>query len=117
MSQAIHVQIIKEARALIADEAHWCRRQIALDAEGMAVCATDRRASKLCAYGALIASARHMTNDCDQSYRLVSRAVTEFGGSTPLIEVNDAGGHTAVIALFDDVIARQRVRSLAWGLH
>jgi hypothetical protein len=114
MSKQLNVHIIEHARSLIADEAHWCRRQIALDPDGMAVCATDRRASKLCAYGALIASARHMTNDRDQSYRLVSGAVTEFGGSTALIEVNDADGHAAVIALFDDVIARQRVRSLAF---
>ena len=114
MSKHLTVHIIERARALIADEAHWCRRQIALDADGMAVCATDRRASKLCAYGALIASARHMTNDCDQSYRLVFRAATQFGGSTALIEVNDTDGHAAVIALFDEVIARQRVRSLAF---
>jgi len=70
MSKHLNVHIIERARALIADEAHWCRRQIALDSDGMAVCATDSRASKLCAFGALVASARHLTNDCDQSYRL-----------------------------------------------
>src|ERR1700682_332076 len=84
MSKQLKVHIIEHARALIADEAHWCRRQMAFDPDGGAVSATDCRASKLCAYGALIAAARHMTNDCDRSYRLVSRAVTQFGGSSVL---------------------------------
>ena len=107
MSKQLNLHIIEHARALIANEAHWCRRQMAFDGDGGAVMATDRRASKLCAYGALIASAHHMTDDCDQSYGLVSRAVTQFGGSTALIEVNDTDGHAAVIALFDRAIARQ----------
>jgi hypothetical protein len=107
MSKQLNLHIIEHARALIANEAHWCRRQMAFDGDGGAVMATDRRASRLCAYGALIASAHHMTNDCDRSYRLVSRAVMQFGGSSALIDMNDIEGHAAVLALFDAVIAQQ----------
>ena len=57
MSKQLTVHLIEHARALISSEAHWCRRQIALDADDVPVCATDEKASKLCAYGALIAAA------------------------------------------------------------
>lgn len=114
MSQPIHVQIIKEARTLIADKKNWCRRQMAYDRDGMAVGAIDSTASQLCAYGALIAAAHQKTRDGDQGYELASRAVSYFGGSSALIEVNDNDGHAAVIALFDEVIARHCLRSLAF---
>jgi hypothetical protein len=80
---------------------------MAFDPDGGAVSATDGRASRLCAYGALIAAAHHMTNDCERSCRLVSLAVTQFGGSSALIDANDIKGHAAVLALFDQVITRQ----------
>lgn len=105
MSQLIHVQIIKEARTLIAHEKNWCRRQMAYDQDGGAVGATDSKAAKFCAYGGLIAAAHQMTRDGDRAYELASRAVSYFGGSSALIEVNDNEGHPAVLALFDRVIA------------
>ena len=105
MSKPLKVQIIEEARALITDERHWCRRQMAFDPDGGAVCATDTRAYKLCAYGALIAAAHHKTNDCDRAHDLTANAVSCFGGSGALIGVNDMKGHTAVLALFDEAIA------------
>ena len=107
MSKQLNLHIIEHARALIADEAHWCRRQMAFDRGGGAVTATASKASKWCAYGALIAAAHHMSSDHEQLYRLVSLAATNFGGSSALIDVNDIEGHAAVIALFDLVIARQ----------
>ena len=106
MSKQLNLHIIEHARALIAEEARWCRRQMALDRDGGAVTATDSTASKLCAYGALIAAAHHMSIDHEQSYRLVSRAAKQFGGSSALIDVNDNEGHAAVLAFFDQVIAQ-----------
>jgi hypothetical protein len=106
MSTQLKMHIIEDARALIASENHWCRRQMAFDPDGAAVAATDSRATKLCGYGALIAVAHRMTNDCDRAYRLAGSAVAQFGGSSVLIDVNDIEGHAAVLAMFDDVIAR-----------
>jgi hypothetical protein len=60
MSKQLNLHIIEHARTLITSEAHWCRRQIALDADGVPVCATDEKASKLCAYGALMAAAHQI---------------------------------------------------------
>jgi hypothetical protein len=108
MSQPIHVQIIKEARTLIADEKNWCRRQMAYDRDGVTLCATDSKAAKFCAYGGLIAAAHHMTKDCGRAYDLASHTVSYFGGSSALIEVNDLEGHAAVLALFDEAITGHR---------
>ncbi len=105
MSKQLNVHVIEQARALIANETHWCRRQMAFDTDGGAVSATDSRVTKLCAYGALIAAAHRMTNDCDRAYCLAGGAVSYFGGSSALIQVNDIDGHAAVLARFDDVIA------------
>jgi hypothetical protein len=106
MSKQLNVLIIEQARTLIADETHWCRHQMGFDSDGRAVPATDKRASKLCAYGALIAAAHQMTNDCGRAYDLASRTVSYFGGSSSLIEVNDTQGHAAILKLFNEVIAQ-----------
>jgi hypothetical protein len=37
MSRPLKVQIVESARALIADEEHWCRGELARDARGMGV--------------------------------------------------------------------------------
>jgi hypothetical protein len=104
MSKLLKVQIIEAARALIANENHWCRRQMAFDRDGGAVCATDGSAFKLCGYGALIAAARHMTNDCSRAHELAANAASCFGGSDALIAINDTDGHAAVLALFDEAL-------------
>ena len=104
MSKQLKVHIIEHARSLIADERHWCRHQIALDRDGLAVSTTDNRASKYCAYGALMAAAYHMTNDSRAAYELAYRTVNYFGGTEAIIHVNDVRGHAAVLALFDEVI-------------
>ncbi len=57
MSKPLKVQIVERARALIEDERHWCRGELAGDVNSLSVCPTDRRAEKRCALGALIAAA------------------------------------------------------------
>lgn len=109
MSKPIHVQIIEEARALIADKEKWCRRQMALDIDGVPVCANDANARKMCAYGALIAAAHRWTEDSGRAFALTSTAATRFGGSEALIRINDARGHAAVLALFDEAIRRPTI--------
>lgn len=111
MSKPIHVQIIEEARALVADENNWCCRQMAFDVYGVPVCATDDQASKLCAYGALIAAAHKMTGDGSRAGYLTATAARHIGGSDALIRVNDTNGHAAVLALFDEAIRNFRRRT------
>jgi len=103
VSRPLKVQIVERARALIADEQHWCRRHLALDNNGVVVSPTSSLAVKRCGLGAVIAAAYHLTHDL---VRLTSFKVlgSHYCGAT-LIHVNDVRGHAAVLGLFDEVIA------------
>jgi hypothetical protein len=57
MAKPLKLQIVERARALIADEQHWCRGELARDINGVGVCPTSDRAMKRCGLGALIMAA------------------------------------------------------------
>ena len=105
MSKSLKVRIIEQARALIEDERHWCRSELARNKNGHSVCPTDDRAERRCALGALIAAAYRITNDYDRARDIALRAVRPLYGTATLVHVNDLRGHAAVLALFDEVIA------------
>jgi hypothetical protein len=105
MARPLKLQIVERARALIAEEQHWCRRHLALDASGVGVFPTSAAAVKRCALGAVIAAAYQLTNDFDAAHYLGHEALRPRYGPNTLIYVNDARGHAAVLALFDEVIA------------
>ena len=92
MSRPLKVQIAERARDLIADEQHWCRRHLALDANGVVVSPTSARAVKRCGLGAVIAAAYQLTHDY----------ITNFATR---LWAHDSRGRAAVLALFDEVIA------------
>ena len=46
MSRPLKVQIVERARALIADEQHWCRRHFGEDANGFPVSPTSASTTK-----------------------------------------------------------------------
>jgi hypothetical protein len=70
MSKSLKRQIIEKARALIKDEKHWCRGELARDADGLSVDATSSSAIRRCALGALVSAAYQLTNDGWQAYDL-----------------------------------------------
>ena len=105
MSKPLKIQIVERARALIADEEHWCRRHLAEDGNGVSVSPTSVGAVKRCALGAVIAAAYQLTHDFDAAHQLGREALRPRYGATTLIYVNDTRGHAAVLALFDEVIA------------
>jgi hypothetical protein len=105
MSKSLKVQVIEKARALIEDERHWCRGELARDINALSICPTDSRAERRCALGALITAAYQITNDYSRAHDLAIRAVRPLHGSATLVNVNDVRGHTAVLALLDEVIA------------
>jgi hypothetical protein len=105
MSRPLKLQIVEQARALIADESHWCRGELARDMNGMGACPTSDRAMKRCGLGALIMAAYQITNDHRGAHDLAIQALRPLYGSATLVHVNDMRGHAAVIALFDEVIA------------
>jgi hypothetical protein len=57
LSRSLKFQIVEQARALIAEESHWCRGDLARDANGVGVCPTSDSAKKRCGLGALIMAA------------------------------------------------------------
>jgi hypothetical protein len=105
MSRPLKLQIVEQARALIADESHWCRGELARDMNGVGICPTFDRAMKRCGLGALIMAAYQITNDRRGAHELAIKAMRPLHGSATLVNVNDVRGHAAVIALFDEVIA------------
>ena len=105
MSKSLKLQIVEKARALIENERHWCRGELARDASGVSVAPIDSTALRRCGLGALITAAYQITNDYSRAHDLAIRAVHPLHGSATLVNVNDWRGHAAVLALFDEVIA------------
>ena len=105
MSRPLKVQIVERARALIADEGRWCRRELARDAKGRGVCPMSDSATKRCGLGALIAAGYEITGDDHAAHDLAIRAMQPLYGTATLVKVNDLRGHAAVLALFEEVIA------------
>ena len=97
---------VAPARRLIAGEQHWCTHHLALDKNGIVVSPTSSLAVKRCALGAVIAAAYQLTHDFDTAHKLGHEAFHPIGRPAALMYVNDTrGGHSAVLALFDRLIA------------
>jgi hypothetical protein len=105
MSRPLQLQIVEQARSLIADRQYWCRGQLAEDANGVSVFPTNPNAVRRCALGALIAAAYELTRDHDAADKLAYDALRLHCGTPSLIHLNDTMGHAAVLALLDEVIA------------
>jgi hypothetical protein len=102
MSKPLKLQIIENAKDLIQDERHWCRGELARDADGLSVDATDSRAVRRCALGALVSAAYQLTHDHWKAHDLAINALRPMYGSATLVRINDMRGHTAVLALLDE---------------
>jgi hypothetical protein len=107
MARPLQIQIVERARALIADEQHWCRGELARDIGGDGVCPTSAGAVKRCALGAVIAAAHEFTHDLDSANDFAFKALRPQYGTATLVRVNDMRGHAAVLSLFDKVIAAE----------
>src|SRR4051812_19848381 len=105
MSRSLKLQIVERARALIADEQHWCCHHLAQDVSGAAVFPASARAVRWCGLGAVISAAYHFTQDFDAAHDLGHNALRPHSSAATLIHVNDVRGHAAVLALLDEVIA------------
>ena len=105
MSTPLTRPIIERARALIADERHWCRGSLARDERGQQVDPTDVVARRRCAYGALIAAAFELVGDLNQAHKLADAVAKDIRGPSSLINTNDTLGHAAVLAIFDTALA------------
>jgi hypothetical protein len=105
LSKPLKIQIVERARALIVDEEHWCRGELARDAKGRGVCPMSESATKRCGLGALMAASYEITGHYRAANDLAIKATQPLYGTATLVKVNDLRGHAAVLALFDEVIA------------
>jgi hypothetical protein len=105
LSKPLKIQIVEIARALIADEQHWCLHHLALDKNGIVVGPMSPRAVRRCALGAVLAAAYQLTHNFDTAHKLGHEALAPFCLPALLMHLNDTIGHAAVLTLFDDVIA------------
>ena len=74
-TRSLKFQIVEQARALIAEESHWCRGDLARDTNGVGVCPTSDSATRRCGLGALIMAAYRITNDRRQAHDLAIKAM------------------------------------------
>ena len=105
MSRPLKIHILERARALIAEEQHWCRRHLAEDVNGVSVSPTFSGAVKRCGLGAVIAAAYELTHDLDAANKLGHNVFSPIVHPVALMGVNDTRGHSAVLAVFDEIIA------------
>lgn len=103
------VKILKDARALIADEKNWMRGEYFGTQSGGILCAGDPEADCFCSIGA-IAHATKQQNiyDVEQSkaVKLLLNCIEDEQTFYSVAAFNDAHEHADVIALFDRAIAR-----------
>lgn len=108
MTTTVQKQVLINARTLIADPAHWTSDTLARTVDGHHVDWYDHSATKWCAMGAIYRAAYDLVGDPKEAERIgneVAKSVRPtrwLRGALPAI--NDARGHTAVLAVFDKVL-------------
>lgn len=104
------VEILTEARSIIADPAQWATGTFARDVKGEAVDPITSDAVCFCALGALYkSSGRYFDiykSKIAPNRLLVSSAFHLYGKSLPF--VNDRLGHSAVMAVYDYAIEKAK---------
>jgi len=108
MTTTVQKQVLINARALIADPAHWTTSTLARTADDHVVDWYDRSATKWCAQGAIYRAAYDLVGDPKEATRIgneVAKSVCPtrwLRGGLPAI--NDARGHAAALAVFDQAL-------------
>ena len=108
MTTTVQKQVLINARALIADPAHWTRSFLACNAAGHPVHWCDPSATTWCAMGAIYRGAYEIVGNKKEATRIgreVARRVASIWFCRSLIVLNDVRGHAAVLAKFDRVLA------------
>jgi hypothetical protein len=110
MTRTVQTQVLINARALIAEPAHWTRATLARTADDRRVGWDDPSASKWCALGAIYRAGHDLLGDVDEATRIgkeVAQSICPPGSSLlreDLATVNDRRGHAAVLGVFDKAL-------------
>jgi hypothetical protein len=111
MSKPLVHQVAQRARGLLADPRNWTQYAIARTGNNRHCEPTDAKATRFCAYGAILRAAYDVAGTDDQAQRLADQtAMLIMGRDSPyaafeeLIAINDghrASARKAVLDLFD----------------
>lgn len=103
------IDVLRRARALVADERTWTAHAAARTASRNQTVPTSPAAVCWCAVGAISLSVFHETGDSWPFGReRLMCALDEFAGRRgygSLIDANDTGGRLVALAILDDAIA------------
>ena len=105
MTTTVQKQVLINARALIADPAHWTSCTIARTADDHAVDCFVSSATKWCAQGAIYRAAYNLVSDQKEAMRIGNEVASiHWPNRRILPATNDARGHAAVLELFDKAL-------------
>lgn len=90
--------VLREARALIADENRWCTEVMATDMQGNSCAVYD--GVKFCAIGAL----EKVSDDNEEATQFLCEAAMALFSRPEPYEVNDTLGHAATMRMYDEAI-------------
>jgi hypothetical protein len=109
MTTTVQKQVLINARALIADPAHWTSCTLARTADDHVVEWYDRSVTKWCAQGAIYRAAYDLVGDQNEATRIGNEVAKNIYRPSwrfvSLPNVNDRQGHAAVLAVFDKAVA------------
>jgi hypothetical protein len=107
--QSLQRQVIRRAREIIADPAHWLEGHFAVDAMGGRCTPACSAAVRFCAIGALWRAASEIIPDAEKAQHAANTVVDALehlqGSYQSLKNVNDRRGHKAVLEIFDKALA------------
>lgn len=99
--------VLREAKALIAEPWRWCTMMSAVDADGGLVDPRSEDAIRWCAIGAIARVAgicvEHASNRFPQIHSAAAVVAPDCGTNASIL--NDRGNHADVMAMFDSAIA------------
>ena len=111
MSKSLEHHIIACARELISDPKHWTTGPKAKNHRGRRVTPDDPKATKFCAYGAILKTVYELgLQSIDEENKLLERCADSIPpcggleGFTRLIHTNEHAGHSEVLALLDQTL-------------
>lgn len=116
MAKPVFTHVIERALEYVGLRSRWTRYTLALTRNNRDCEPTDPRATRFCAYGALVRSAYELTGDVDQARKLAAQtAIWITKRDTPeeayeeIYALNDGppvSSRKAIIALFQASLAR-----------
>jgi predicted nucleotidyltransferase len=101
----IALEVLRTARAIVADPERWTREAYARDDTDNIVGVLGDRAVKFCALGSVKRAAFNIGADLDVAVDLLYEACDQLGYGNDIVEANDNLSHLSVVAMFDKAIA------------